>query len=93
MKLCLAIMCDHTLVPKEHCSLNSSFCLFFCQFLRLLNTTYCYFSRQCVYYFITALTTSMIHINMFIQHHLQVKSDICEDQMSKKNYFVDTSVY
>ena len=27
---------------------------------------------------------------MFMQHHLQAKSDICEDRMSTSNYFVGT---
>jgi len=40
--------------------------------------------------FITVLTTSMIHINIIIQHHLRVKSDISEDRMGTNNNFVDT---
>ena len=69
---------------KEYHSFNSRInfflCLFFSQFLRSPNTTYCYLPT-CVSYFINVLTTSVIHINMFIHHHLQVKRDICEDRM------------
>ena len=85
-------------VPKGYYSYNSKINVFSDYFSadslptkhNILLLAHMRIMRLLLYPPLCRLTTSIIHINMFIQHHLQVKSDICEDRMSTNNNFVDT---